>query len=64
MDLLGFGGENSFYVCSDTPVGDYFVNFKALDGVGGLYSFTLEIQVWEEKIDGGELVLGIRGGSQ
>jgi hypothetical protein len=57
MDLLGFGGENSFYVCSDTPVGDYFVNFKALDGVGGLYSFTLEIQVWEEKIDGGELVL-------
>ena len=35
MDLLGFGGENSFYLCSDTPVGQYPIDFQVLDGRGG-----------------------------
>ena len=36
MNLLGFGGENSFYLCSDTPVGIRQISFQVLDGLGGV----------------------------
>ena len=45
MDLLGFGGENSFYLCSDTPVGIFPVVFQVLDGRGGKTQIELTIEV-------------------
>ena len=55
MDLLGVGGENSFYVCDDTPLGTYNINMTAIDGVGGQASLSMQIQVVEPTVDGGQL---------
>ena len=46
MDLLGFGGENSFYLCSDTPVGVYPITFQVIDGRGGKIEIGLTIEVF------------------
>ena len=56
MDLLGFGGESSLYVCTNTPVGVHQVNFKALDGRGGQRDFSLTIDVDEKRVDGGLVI--------
>ena len=55
MDLLGFGGENSFYLCSDTPVGIYPVTFQIIDGRGGKVQTELVIEVLEERVAGGKV---------
>ena len=55
MDLLGFGGENSFYLCSDTPAGLYDVAFQAIDGRGGKVELPLLIEVTEERVVGGQV---------
>ena len=55
MDLLGFGGENSFYLCSDTPIGRYPIEFQVLDGRGGKTQISLLIEVSEETTPGGAI---------
>ena len=55
MDLLGFGGENSFYLCSDTPVGVYPITFQVIDGRGGKIEIGLTIEVLETQTSGGSL---------
>lgn len=55
MDLLGFGGESSVYICQDTPVGTYDVTMTAVDGLGGRRRFDLIIDVLEEQVEGGAI---------
>ena len=55
MDLLGFGGENSFYICSDTPVGVYPITFQVIDGRGGKIEIGLTIEVWRRKLQAGSI---------
>ena len=55
MDLLGFGGENSFYLCSDTPAGIFPVVFQVLDGRGGKTQIELTIEVLEARTPQGKV---------
>jgi hypothetical protein len=55
MSLLGLGGENSVYVCQDTPSGQYDIKLIAIDGVGGKRDFDLTIIVTENTVDGGAI---------
>ena len=56
MSLLGFGGENSIYVCQDTPAGQYEINFIAMDGSGGKRNFELTVIVSENPVDNGAIL--------
>lgn len=58
MDLMGFGGESSVYVCQDTPVGTFDVTLTAVDGLGGRRQFELSVVVLETQVDGGEIAWG------
>jgi PKD repeat protein len=55
MSLLGIGNENTFYVCSDTPVGIYPLTLIAMDGVGGKRVFKLTVEVLEARKGAGAL---------
>jgi len=45
MDLMRVGGENSFYICSDTPSGIFEVDMRVIDGVGGGTIAPLHLQI-------------------
>ena len=53
MDLLGRGGENSLYLCSDTPEGRYDIALVALDGRGGRRDLSLTIEIAKARVYGG-----------
>lgn len=55
MSLLGLGGENSVYVCQDTPTGQYDIKLIAIDGIGGKRDFDLTVIVTENPVDGGAI---------
>jgi hypothetical protein len=55
MDLMGFGGESSVYVCQDTPAGEYDIRFTAVDGLGGKRYFDLTVIVASEQVEGGAI---------
>ena len=55
MNLLGFGGENSVYICEDTPPGTYDLDMIAIDGAGGKVGLPLKVIVLEDSVDGGSL---------
>ena len=55
MDLLGRGGENSLYLCSDTPEGRYDIALVALDGRGGRRDLSLTIEIAKARVYGGFL---------
>lgn len=55
MNLLGIGGENSLYVCEDTPVGNHQIMVQALDGQGGKKTMHLQIDVLNESLEGGAI---------
>ena len=52
MDLLGRGGENSLYLCSDTPEGRYDIALVALDGRGGRRDLSLTIEIAKARVYG------------
>lgn len=55
MNLMGFGGENSVYVCQDTPPGEYDLTMTAVDGLGGRREFSLKVIVSSDAVDGGAI---------
>ena len=55
MDLMGFGGESSVYVCQDTPTGSYDVTLTAVDGLGGRRTFELTVEVLDAQVEGGAI---------
>ncbi len=48
MNLMGFGGESSVYVCQDTPAGEYDITLTAVDGVGGRRDFELSPLLFQQ----------------
>ena len=55
MNLMGFGGESSVYVCQDTPAGEYDITLTAVDGVGGQRDFALTVIVSTNSVEGGAI---------
>jgi hypothetical protein len=55
MNLMGFGGESSVYVCQDTPTGEYDITLTAVDGVGGQRDFALTVIVSTNSVEGGAI---------
>ena len=47
--------DNEMIICSDTPVGIYYVTLAAIDGVGSRRFYPLTVEVLEEQVDGGSL---------
>ncbi len=52
MNLMGFGGESSVYVCQDTPAGEYDITLTAVDGVGGQRDFAFTVIVSTNSVEG------------
>lgn len=58
MNLMGFGGESSVYVCQDTPAGEYNLKLTAVDGLGGKKEFSLTVIVTSNAVEGGAVRWG------
>jgi hypothetical protein len=58
MNLMGFGGESSVYVCQDTPPGEYNLILTAVDGLGGRKEFSLTVIVSSNAVEGGSIRWG------
>jgi hypothetical protein len=58
MNMMGFGGESSVYVCQDTPAGEYNLILTAVDGLGGRKEFSLTVIVSSNAVEGGAIRWG------